>query len=306
MTAPQRTTARQATTGLLLAALAACGAGADAPGDEERRVVVRSDGAVSPPSVSALEGTELGPEEAAPEIVILPDEKPESKTRVVYQTVYVDPPTMPSPEGSDADLTGAGAALPAPRPGGAEEVTLPAERTQVRTSATVTLSTDEAQVGDPVSARTVEPILVDGEVVIPEGSRVEGRVTEVDRGEYPVRRPSLEVVWDRIETPDGRSVPIDARTAGEVGTVVQHPRGDHSRMRNILLGAGAGAAVGGATGGKRGAAVGAIAGAAMGAGVGHGGVDWCATVNPGDDMIIIFNRDAVIRRGPVIVDLTGR
>ena len=96
----------------------------------------------------------------------------------------------------------------------------------------------------------------------------------------------------------GRTVPIDARTAGEVGTVVQHPRGDHDRLRNVVLGAGAGGAIGGATGGKRGAIMGAIAGAVMGAGMGHGGVDTCAVVNPGDPLIIIFNRDARFPRGP--------
>ncbi len=88
--------------------------------------------------------------------------------------------------------------------------------------------------------------------------------------------------------------------------MAQHPSGDHDRMRNVLLGAGAGAAVGGATGGKRGAAVGAIVGAAMGAGVGHGGVDWCATVHSGDPMTIIFGRDVLIRRGPVIMNWAGR
>lgn len=286
--------------------VSACGAPDEATSEGDRpTVVVRSDGTSAPPSVTAREGTNVGPD-AAPEIVILPEDRPETRARVVYQTVYADPPVAPSPAGSDADLTGGGAALPAPRPGGSAEVILPAERTQVRANASVTLSTDESRVGDAVSARTVEPILVDGEEVVPAGSTIHGRVSEVDRGEYPVRRPSMEIVWDRIETPDGRTVEIDARTAGEVGTVVQHPRGDHSSMRNILLGAGAGAAVGGATGGKRGAAVGAIAGAAIGAGVGHGGVDWCAVVHPGDSMIIIFNRDAVLRRGPAGTFLTGR
>lgn len=298
------TPARFALAALLL--IPACGGPDDAASDTGApRVVVRSDGVHAPPGVTAREGTAIGPDEAAPEIVILPEDRPETRSRVVYETVVVDPPVVPAPAGSDADLTGAGATLPAPRPGGAAEVTLPAERTQVRASASVTLSTDESKVGDPVTASTVEPIRVDGEEVVPAGSTIHGRVTEVDRGEYPVRRPSMEIVWDRIETPDGRSVEIEARTAGEVGTVVQHPRGNHANMRNILLGAGAGAAVGGATGGGRGAAVGAIAGAAIGAGVGHGGVDWCAVVHPGDGMIIIFNRDAVLPRGPAGTFLAG-
>ncbi|HUP21295.1 MAG TPA: hypothetical protein VM778_15260, partial [Gemmatimonadota bacterium] len=238
---PAGSAARLAAGAILL--VSACGAPDEATSEGDRpTVVVRSDGTSAPPSVTAREGTNVGPD-AAPEIVILPEDRPETRARVVYQTVYADPPVAPSPAGSDADLTGGGAALPAPRPGGSAEVILPAERTQVRANASVTLSTDESRVGDAVSARTVEPILVDGEEVVPAGSTIHGRVSEVDRGEYPVRRPSMEIVWDRIETPDGRTVEIDARTAGEVGTVVQHPRGDHSSMRNILLGAGAGAAV---------------------------------------------------------------
>lgn len=288
-----------------LVALAACGTGED-PSTEAgpRRVVVRGAEPAAPPSTTAR-GIEVGPEEAAPEIVILPDPRPETRTRVVHETVAVDPPEAPAPAGSDADLTGAGAVLPAPRPSGdASTVTLPAGRTQVFVTASTRLSTDASRAGDPVEAVTAEPIVVDGEVVIPAGSTVRGQVESVDPGEYPLRRPSLEIVYDRIETPDGRVIPIDARASGEVGTVVQHPRGDHDRMRNVLLGAGVGAGVGGATGGKRGAVIGAIAGAAMGAGVGHGGIDWCATVEIGDSILIILDRDAVVRRGPVIMNLS--
>lgn len=293
---------------IALVLVAACG-GDGSTGADERRVVVRgSDGeTAAPPSVSARDGQRVGPrEEAAPEIVILPDEEPKTKTRVVEEIVYVDAPEAPAPEGERADLTGAGSALPAPEPDGGETVLLPARETRVEVRATNQISTDESRVGDPVTAVVDEPVMVEGEVVIPEGSEVHGRVTKVDPGDYPTRRPSMEVVYDRIETPDGRSIDIEATAEGEVGTVVQHPSGDHDRMRNVLLGAGAGAAVGGATGGKRGAAVGAIVGAAIGAGVGHGGVDWCATVHSGDPMTIIFGRDVLIHRGPVIMNWAGR
>lgn len=270
-------------------------------GRDERRVVFRSNAPASPPSVAAREGMAVGPDaEAAPEIVILPEESPEKATRIVYRTVVEETPEAPAPEGERADLLGAGTALPAPREGGEAEApsaVLPAERTQIHVTASTTISTDESQVGDPVTARTAEPVEVNGEVVIPAGSTVHGRVTEIERGEYPIRRPSIEIVYDRIETPDGRVIPIDARTAGEVGTVVQHPRGNHDRMRNILIGAGVGAATGGVSGGKKGAVLGGIVGGAIGAGVGHGGVDWCATLHPGDPLIIIFNRDATIPRG---------
>jgi hypothetical protein len=289
-----------------IALVTACGGGEDptASSDSPRRVVVRGAEPAAPPS-AATGGLEVGPSEAAPEIVILPDPRPESRTRVVHETTVADPPQAPAPSGSDADLTGAGAVLPAPQPEGeASAVTLPAGRTQVFVAASTRVTSDASRAGDPVEAVTAEPIVVDGEIVIPEGSSVRGRVESVDPGEYPLRRPSIEIVYDRIETPDGRVIPIHARTSGEVGTVVQHPRGDHDRMRNVLLGAGVGAGVGGATGGKRGALLGAIAGAAMGAGIGHGGIDWCSSVEPGDSILIILDRDAVVPRGPVIVNLS--
>ncbi|HUP00413.1 MAG TPA: hypothetical protein VM737_02705 [Gemmatimonadota bacterium] len=291
-----------------LTALASAGCRQDVQTEgSERRVVVRSDGRALPPSVTARQGLSLGPVEGAPEIVILPEGEPESATRIVYETVVEESPDSPAPAGQEADLAGAGATLPVVYPNAeAEELLLPAERTQIHLTATTTLSTDASEVGDPVTAETAEPVIVDGEVVIPEGSLVHGRVSEIERGEYPVRRPSIEIVYDRIETPDGRVIPIDARTSGEVGTVVQHPRGDHDRMRNILLGAGIGAATGGATGGKRGAVLGGVVGGTIGAGVGSGGVDWCAVLHPGDPLIIIFNRDAVIRRGPFLMNATGR
>ena len=96
-----------------------CGEGREAASESPRRVVVRGADPAAPPS--AANGIELGPSaEAAPEIVILPDPAPESRTRVVHETVVVDPPEAPAPSGSEADMTGAGAVLPAPRPDGPE------------------------------------------------------------------------------------------------------------------------------------------------------------------------------------------
>ena len=299
---------RTLTSLAVVAALAglAYGCGREASsGEAPRRVVVRDAKTALPPSAN-VSGTPAGPADAAPEIVILPEERPERTTRVVHRVVREEAPEAPAETGTEADLTGAGAVLPTPRPGGSETVVLPARGTRIFASAQTTISTDASHVGDPVSATITEPVIVDGEVVIPENSRVEGRVSGIDRGEDPTREPSIEVVFDRIETPDGRSIPVDARAEGEVGSVTQHPRGDHDRMRNILIGAGVGAAAGGAMGGKRGAILGGIAGAAAGAGAGHGGVDWCAEVGPGDPLIIIFDRDAIVRRGPVIMNWAGR
>lgn len=288
-----------------VAGLLLVGCSREAAPDEGPRVVVRDTRTALPPG--QLAGAESAKRDEPPaEIVILPEDKPQRTTRVIHRVVGDTPSDAPTEKGPEADLTGAGAVLPTPRPGGAESVVLPARGTRIFASASTTLSTDTGKVGDPVSATIDDDIVVDGEVVIPARSRVEGRVSGIDRGEYPTRRPSIELVFDRVVTPDGRTIPIDARSQGEVGTVTQHPRGNHDRMRNILIGAGVGSAAGGVMGGKKGAILGGIAGAATGAGVGHGGVDWCGEVRPGDSVIIILDRDAIVRRGPVIMNAAGR
>jgi len=290
---------------LVLAAALACQRDGSESEDADRRVVVRDARVAEPPSATAR-GEAAGPEGAAPEIVILPEDTPQRSTRVIRRVVPEEAPEAPAETGTEGDLTGAGAVLPAPQPSGAESVILPAGETRIFASAQTTISTDASHVGDPVTATISEPVVVDGEVVIPANSQVQGRVAGIDRGEYPTRRPSIDIVFDRVETPDGRVIPVDARTQGEVGTVVQHPRGDHNRMRDILIGAGVGAAAGGAMGGKRGAILGGIAGAAAGAGAGQGGVDWCGEMRTGDPLILILGRDAVVHRGPVIMNWTGR
>jgi hypothetical protein len=296
---------RTVTAAMLLLALVAMGCRDQKRSDSERRVVVRDAKTVLPPSATAT-GRDVGPEGAPAEIVILPEDEPRRTTRVIRRVVVEEPAEAPAETGSRGDLTGAGAVFPTPRPGGSETVVLPAGDTRIFAAAQTTISTDASQVGDPVSATVTDAIVVDGEVVVPANSRVEGRVAGIDRGEYPTRRPSIDIVFDRIETPEGDVIPIDARTRGEVGTVTQHPRGNHDRMRNILIGAGVGAAAGGTMGGKRGAILGGIAGAATGAGVGHGGVDWCAEMRPGDPILIVLDRDAILHRPPVIMNWAGR
>lgn len=82
--------------------------------------------------------------------------------------------------------------LPVPSNPGSAQATLPSSNTvprekswQLKAALTETLSSRTARVGDPVRALVVEPIRgLDGEVEVPQGAVLEGRVTEA----RPARR----------------------------------------------------------------------------------------------------------------------
>lgn len=82
---------------LPIVAFTACQGSSDpSAADAPRRVVVRGADPAQPPS--ATDGIEIGPSDGAPEIVILPDPEPRTRTRVVRETVPADPPIAPAPE----------------------------------------------------------------------------------------------------------------------------------------------------------------------------------------------------------------
>lgn len=66
------------------------------------------------------------------------------------------------------------------------------------------VSTKSAQVGDRVYAKTAFPIIIDQHIVIPEGSYVNGTVTEVERAKRMFRgKAHIEVRFDSLILPNG-------------------------------------------------------------------------------------------------------
>jgi len=104
-------------------------------------------------------------------------------------------------------------------------------------------------------ARAVE---VDGEVVIPAGSRVQGEVVDAKAMGHFAGGALLELKLDSI-TVNGEQLPV--RTA----TLTQTLKGKGKRT-GLLIGGGAGvgAAIGAIAGGGKGAAIGALAGGGAG------------------------------------------
>jgi hypothetical protein len=136
------------------------------------------------------------------------------------------------------------------------------------------LSSRVAQKGDTFTASVTAPVVVDNTVVIPEGSTVHGRVTEVLRAERR-QNGSVAVAFYELELPTKEKIEIhgslasledekgEKRDVGQEGEV----EGKSTAKRNVAFiggGAGAGALVGAVAGGGKGAGIGAAVGAGVG------------------------------------------
>ena len=136
------------------------------------------------------------------------------------------------------------------------------------------LTSKTSRAGDRFTATVFQPLRSGGDVVVPEGSTVEGRVTAVEPAKRLSRSGTISVEFDRLVFPDGRSVPIvgqltsldpeERRKIDEEGEV----RGESTTKRNVIFiggGAGVGAIIGAVSGS-------AGAGTGVGAGLGTAAV----------------------------------
>lgn len=75
------------------------------------------------------------------------------------------------------------------------------------------LSSRQTHEGDTVKAVSITPVVVDGEILLPAGSDVEGKVVQADSVGWGFKheRASLTIKWTKVTTPDGRMLTIDAR-----------------------------------------------------------------------------------------------
>jgi hypothetical protein len=136
------------------------------------------------------------------------------------------------------------------------------------------LSTKDTRVGDTFLAELVQPVTQHGVVLIPVGSQIRGRVTDVHGGRRFTGRASIRLRPDSITFPDGKSYQFraelidldnfaDAHVNSE-GTVVgtDHPKAALAAIGLVTASAAtAGAVIGGGVGAGVGAAIGVGAGA---------------------------------------------
>lgn len=184
------------------------------------------------------------PVEAEP---VEPAEEPEYLPPPVTEPVIPNlPPLVETPE-----------PVPPPQP---QLVTVP-EGTELYVRLINTLSTNRNLPGDSFEATLERPITVNGWLIAPKGSRVEGRVLESKKAGRVKGVAELSFDLVSLTTAEGKSVDISTAAFGEAG---EKSRGED--MKKIGWGAGIGAIIGAIAGGGKGAAIGAGAGAGAGAG----------------------------------------
>jgi hypothetical protein len=181
---------------------------------------------------------------------------------------YDIPPSVSlSPNGAVAPGSPAAPAAPGqPAPGQqppdqrqqqAAAITLP-EGVWIRVRLGETLDTNKNRPGDRFLATLDEPIVVDGQVLVPKGASFTGRVDESKPSGRLKGRAVMNLSLIAFDL-DGKHYRIDTTDSGRVS-------GRH-RRRNIVAivgGAGTGATIGAVAGGPPGALIGAGAGAGAG------------------------------------------
>lgn len=134
------------------------------------------------------------------------------------------------------------------------------------------LSTDASQRGDRFEARVIEPREFEGAIV-------EGRVSSVKRPGKVKGTAQMQLSFETIRLPDGRTAPLNAdvielinmNNRDGAGTVdseggVKGKDSTKNDVSKVGAGAGVGAIIGAIFGGGKGAAIGAVIGGGVGAG----------------------------------------
>jgi Bacterial conjugation TrbI-like protein len=135
------------------------------------------------------------------------------------------------------------------------------------------ITTRSAQPGEPLYLETTFPVLVDGRIVIPAGSYVQGEITEAKRPAKGKGGGEVRIRLTTLILPNGYTVRFDAvptnadtggsEYAGKEGQIdTDRDRG--ADAGTVIKTGGAGAGIGAIAGGAKGAGIGAGIGAAAG------------------------------------------
>jgi len=160
------------------------------------------------------------------------------------------PPQPSAPTGRPSE-----AAPPAPAPAPKPRLVTLAAGTEIRIQMIDSVNSKEHRVGQSFAASLTAPIVVGDEALIPKGTPVFVKLTEVKSAGRIKGKSELELVLDRMVF-QGKTYDLSSSTYSEAGS----SRGTQSATR-IGIGAGIGTAIGAIAGGGKGAAIGAAVGA---------------------------------------------
>jgi hypothetical protein len=141
-----------------------------------------------------------------------------------------------------------------------ETISLPAG-TKLRVALLEAVSSDDSHPGDQFMASLTEPITVNGKTVLSKGTKLRGRVVDVQDAGRVKGRASIELILTQIVREGHKTINISTKPYTEVA--------ESTKKRDAAMiggGAGLGAAIGALAGGGKGAAIGAGVGAGAGTG----------------------------------------
>jgi peptidoglycan hydrolase-like protein with peptidoglycan-binding domain len=149
--------------------------------------------------------------------------------------------------------------------------TLPSD-TVISVQMNGTLSSRTARVGDKFNATVTVPVYVNGRTVIPAGSIIEGRVTQVTPAKRMNRSGTIGIDFDDLVFPNGARVGLvgsltsdDPETRRRIDDE-SRVSGEGNKRPSVFIGGGGaiGAVLGGIAGGGKGAVLGGVVGAGAG------------------------------------------
>jgi type IV secretion system protein VirB10 len=172
------------------------------------------------------------------------------------------------------------------------------------------ISTKNAKVGDAVYAETAFPITLNDKVVIPAGTYVQGRISEVKRAGRVKGRAELLMHFTTLVYPSGYTALLPGAVENVPGADKQSVNGEEGKIKQdgdkmkdmgtIAKTAGAGAGIGGlASQSAKGVGIGGLAGAA--AGLGYALLTRGADVQlpPGTSVQMVLQRPLVLEEAKV-------
>ena len=183
--------------------------------------------------------------------------------------VQVAPPAQPQPSISvrasavdpDGDIV-----HPDPLPPG-----VIGEGTVIRVRLVDQLSTRDSVKGDPFRTRVASDVMEGGQVLIPAGAEIEGRVVDASSGAHLGSKGSMRLRPETVIMADGSRYRLAAYVAGAPGARARVDRegtiGAQTRVKRGAIEYGGAVGVGAIAGAALGGPAGALAGTLIGAGV---------------------------------------
>jgi glycine zipper 2TM protein len=208
--------------------------------------------------------------------------------------VPANPPAPPAARPTNPPATRPPVNRPRTNPPAAPAMARLSAGTTMDIAATDTISSRTAKVGDTFTARVVADVKNgSGQVVIPAGSVVNGKITDVKPAPNP-RTPGTLTLSVASVTVRGNSYPIDA-TVDSVETIHKGRGVTSGDAAKVGAGAVAGAVLGRVIGGnKKGTIIGGVVGGIAGAGVASQTKDSDIVLPAGAHIIIKLTKELAV------------